>query len=61
MFSKLISKAKTKLLAKLFNEWVSDEWDLQTLRAVDMMIRNREQYIKTLLMYSDKIEIKGFR
>jgi len=38
----IIKKVKSKLLTKLFNDWVSTETDLETLRFTNQLIKQRE-------------------
>ena len=44
----MINKIKSKLLTKLFMEWVSDEFDIETLEASKLMIQNRQDTVNTL-------------
>ena len=44
----MLGKIKSKLLTKLFIEWVNDEFDVETLEASKMMIQNRQDTVNTL-------------
>ena len=38
----IFKRVKSKLLTKLFNDWVSTETDLETLRLTTQLIKQRE-------------------
>ena len=44
----MINKIKSKLLTKLFMEWVSDEFDIETLEASKLMIQQRQDAVNIL-------------
>ena len=44
----MLGKIKSKLLTKLFIEWVNDEFDVETLEASKLMIQNRQDTVNTL-------------
>jgi len=43
----MLEKIKSKLLTKLFIEWINDEFDVETLEASKMMIQNRQDTVNT--------------
>ena len=44
----MIGQIKSKLLTYLFNDWVSNEFDLETLQLTKTIIQNRETKIKEI-------------
>ena len=58
---KWIQKYKSKLLTKLFTEWVASEFDLETLTVSRTMIQLRETEIKQMLDYVNKVEVRGYK
>ena len=44
----MIDKIKSKLLTKLFIEWVNDEFDVELLEASKVMIQQRQDAVNTL-------------
>ena len=44
----MIGQIKSKLLTYLFNDWVSNEFDLETLQITKSIIQNRESKIKEI-------------
>jgi hypothetical protein len=57
----MLRKLKSKLLTKLFTEWVKDEWDTELLGLTKSMIHNREQELNWMLHFASRVEVKGFR
>jgi hypothetical protein len=57
----MLRKLKSKLLTKLFTEWVKDEWDTELLGLTKSMIHSREQELNWLLHFASRVEVKGFR
>ena len=45
----MIERLKTKLLTKLFIDWVKHEFDVETLEASKIMIQQRQDTINTLV------------
>lgn len=45
----MIERLKTKLLTKLFIDWVKHEFDVETLEASKVMIQQRQDIINTLV------------
>lgn len=45
----MIERLKTKLLTKLFIDWVKHEFDVETLEASKVMIQQRQDTINTLV------------
>ena len=45
----MLDKIKSKLLTKLFVDWVNDEFDVELLEASKVMIQQRQDVINTLL------------
>lgn len=56
----VIQKLKSKLLTKLFIEWVNDEWDISTLQATKALIAKRENFLKTMIHMSKRKTVIGF-
>ena len=44
----MLGKIKSKLLTKLFIEWVNDEYDVELLEASKVMIQQRQDVVNTL-------------
>lgn len=44
----MIDKLKSKLLTKLFIEWVNDEFDVELLEVSKVMIQQRQDAVNTL-------------
>ena len=44
----MLGKIKSKLLTKLFIEWVNDEYDVELLEASKVMIQQRQDADNTL-------------
>ncbi len=57
----MLRKLKSKILTKLFTEWVSDEWDIELLQLTKGMIHKREQELNWLMHFASRVEVKGFR
>ena len=45
----MLDKIKSKLLTKLFVDWVNDEFDVELLEASKAMIQQRQDVVNTLL------------
>ena len=45
----MLGKIKSKLLTKLFIEWVNDEYDVELLETSKVMIQQRQDVVNTLL------------
>ena len=57
----MIDKIKSKLLTKLFMEWVSDEFDIETLEASKLMIQQRQDVVNSLADKANPPTPIGFR
>jgi hypothetical protein len=57
----MIDKIKSKLLTKLFMEWVSDEFDIETLEASKLMIQQRQDVVNSLADQANPPEPIGFK
>ena len=57
----MIAKLKSKLLTYLFQDWVKNEYDLETLELTKGMIHNREIMLKTIIDKVNHKPIIGFR
>lgn len=57
----MIDKIKSKLLTKLFMEWVSDEFDVETLEASKLMIQQRQDAVNTLADQANPPKPIGFQ
>ena len=57
----MIEKIKSKLLTKLFMEWVSDEFDIETLEASKLMIQQRQDVVNSLANQANPPTPIGFR
>ena len=44
----MLGKIKSKLLTKLFIEWVNDEFDVELLETSKVMIQQRQDVVNTL-------------
>jgi vacuolar-type H+-ATPase subunit F/Vma7 len=60
LLGNMIRKLKSKLLTKLFKEWVEDEWDMELLMMTATLIHNREDVLKQYMESADKPQIIGF-
>ena len=56
----MIGKLKSKLLTKLFKEWVADEWDIELLTMTATLIHNREDVLKQYIESANKPQTIGF-
>ena len=56
----MIAKLKSKLLTYLFQDWVKNEYDLETLELTKGMIHNREVMLKTIIDKVNHKPIIGF-
>ena len=56
----MLGKIKSKLLTKLFMEWVNDEFDIETLEASKIMIQQRQDTVNTLLDKANPPKPIGF-
>ena len=54
-------RIKSKVLTKLFIEWVRDEWDIDTLIQSRVLIQKRETELKAMIDMSNRFEIRGFK
>ena len=61
MIKNLIEKIESKILTKLFMRWVDNEYDLELLAMTRSLIQNKETEIKSIIDYTNKVEIKGFK
>ena len=61
MVKNLIQKIESKILTKLFMRWVDNEYDLELLAMTRSLIQNKETEIKSIIDYTNKVEIKGFK
>ena len=57
----MIDKIKSKLLTKLFVDWVNDEFDVELLEASKLMIQNRQDQVNFLVAKANPPEKIGFR
>ena len=57
----MIDKIKSKLLTKLFVDWVNDEFDVELLEASKLMIQNRQDQVNFLAAKANPPEKIGFR
>jgi len=57
----MIDKIKSKLLTKLFMEWVSDEFDIETLEASKLMIQQRQDVVNSLADQANPPTPIGFK
>ena len=60
VFQAMLEKIKSKLLTKLFMEWVNDEFDIETLEASKIMIQQRQDTVNTLLDKANPPKPIGF-
>lgn len=56
----MLTKLKSKLLTKLFTDWLKDEYDLELIQMTKQMVDDREQYLYEILSAINKIEVEGF-
>ena len=57
----MLGKIKSKLLTKLFIEWVNDEYDVELLEASKVMIQQRQDAVNTLADKANPPTPIGFR
>ena len=57
----MIDKIKSKLLTKLFIEWVNDEFDVELLEASKIMIQNRQEQVNFLAAKANPPTTIGFK
>ena len=57
----MIDKIKSKLLTKLFVDWVNQEFDVELLEASKVMIQQRQDAVNTLSAKADPPTPIGFR
>ena len=57
----MLDKIKSKLLTKLFVDWVNDEFDVELLEASKLMIQNRQDQVNFLVAKANPPEKIGFR
>ena len=57
----MLDKIKSKLLTKLFIDWVNDEFDVELLEASKVMIQNRQDQVNYLAAKSNPPATIGFK
>ena len=57
----MLDKIKSKLLTKLFVDWVNDEFDVELLEASKLMIQNSQEQVNFLVAKANPPEKIGFR
>ena len=57
----MLDKIKSKLLTKLFVDWVNDEFDVELLEASKTMIQQRQDQVNFLVAKTNPPEKIGFR
>ena len=57
----LLQKIESKILTKLFMRWIDREYDLELLAMTRSLIQTKETEIKSIIDYTNKVEIKGFK
>jgi len=57
----MIDKIKSKLLTKLFIDWVNQEFDTELLEASKVMIENRQEQVNFLAAKMNPPAPIGFR
>ena len=57
----MLGKIKSKLLTKLFIEWVNDEYDVELLEASKVMIQQRQDQVKYLVAKANPPATIGFK
>ena len=57
----MLDKFKSYMLTKLFTEWVSQEFDVETLEMSKLMIQQRQDVINQSIDNANRIEVIGFR
>ena len=56
----MLGKIKSKLLTKLFIEWVNDEYDVELLEASKVMIQQRQDAVNLLAYKANPPKPIGF-
>ena len=57
----MIERLKTKLLTKLFINWVNHEFDVETLEASKVMIQQRQEAVNFLSAKANPPKPIGFK
>ena len=57
----MLDKIKSKLLTKLFIDWVNDEFDVELLEASKIMIQNRQEQVNYLATKANPPATIGFK
>ena len=57
----MLDKIKSKLLTKLFIDWVSQEYDVELLEASKVMIQQRQDIVNTLTDKANPPSPIGFK
>lgn len=57
----MLDKIKSKLLTKLFIDWVNQEFDVELLEASKLMIQQRQEAVNFLVAKSNPPAPIGFR
>ena len=57
----MLDKIKSKLLTKLFVDWVNDEFDVELLEASKIMIQNRQEQVNYLAAKANPPATIGFK
>ena len=57
----MLDKIKSKLLTKLFVDWVNDEFDVELLEASKVMIQNRQDQVNYLAVKANPPATIGFK
>ena len=57
----MLDKIKSKLLTKLFIDWVNQEFDVELLETSKTMIQQRQEFIEELSYRSNPPTPIGFR
>ena len=55
------TEQKSKVLFKLFKEWLDNEFDTEVLAMTRNMIQQRETVVKKAMDIYNKKQVKGFR
>tara|TARA_Y100000114_G_scaffold22480_1_gene18217 strand:+ start:641 stop:817 length:177 start_codon:yes stop_codon:yes gene_type:complete len=57
----MLDKIKSKLLTKLFVDWVNDEFDVELLEASKVMIQQRQDAVNLLAYKANPPKPIGFK
>jgi len=57
----MLDKIKSKLLTKLFIDWVNQEFDNDLLEVSKVMIQNRQNFVSELTWQSNPPQPIGFK